>query len=75
MASLPLPNQPLRSRYSGLFLVLKRTIEVNYVIESPKKCKNKKHHVHMNLLKKYCERDDLKENVENVREVSFSGAH
>ncbi|XP_063600010.1 uncharacterized protein LOC134776228 [Penaeus indicus] len=66
LALLPLPNQPLQSRYAGPFRILKRTSDTNYVIETPKRRK-KQRHVHVNLLKKYYERNDLKE---NVREVS-----
>jgi len=70
LALLPLANQPLQSRYAGPFRILKRTSDVNYVIETPKRRK-KQRHVHVNLLKKYYERGDLKENMENVREVSM----
>ncbi|XP_037803376.1 uncharacterized protein LOC119597807 [Penaeus monodon] len=66
LALLPLANQPLQSRYAGPFRILKRTSDVNYVIETPKRRK-KQRHVHVNLLKMYYERGDLKENMENVR--------
>jgi len=65
LALLPLPNQPLQSRYTGPFRILKRTSDTNYVIETPKRRK-KNRHVHVNLLKKYHERGDIKDEVRNV---------
>lgn len=56
LALLPLPNKPLKSRYSGPFQVLKRVSDVNYVLATPHRRK-KKRHIHMNLLKKYHVRD------------------
>lgn len=50
LALLPL-NQPLQSRYTGPFRVLKRTSGVNYLTETPKRHK-KQRRVHANLLKK-----------------------
>lgn len=53
---LPLPNQPLKSRFSGPYKVLKRTSDVNYVLATPDRRK-KKLLVHVNSLKSYHTRD------------------
>jgi len=66
---LTLHNQPLQSRDARLFNVLERSSDVRCAIEIPKRRK-KKRHVHVNLPKKYYERDDLKENTGNVSDVS-----
>ncbi|XP_069981706.1 uncharacterized protein [Penaeus vannamei] len=68
LALLPLPNQPLQSRYTGPFRILKRTSDINYVIETPKRRKENRH-VHVKLLKKYHERGDIKDDVRNVSMV------
>nr|XP_027228061.1 uncharacterized protein LOC113820009 [Penaeus vannamei] len=52
------------SRDARLFNVLERSSDVRCAIEIPKRRK-KKRHVHVNLPKKYYERDDLKENTGN----------
>nr|XP_027227085.1 uncharacterized protein LOC113819048 [Penaeus vannamei] len=62
---IPVAAYPLQSRYTGPFRILKRTSDTNYVIETPKRRK-KNRHVHVNLLKKYHERGDIKDEVRNV---------
>nr|XP_027239511.1 uncharacterized protein LOC113830501 isoform X2 [Penaeus vannamei] len=52
------------SRDARLFNVLERSSDVRCAIEIPERRK-KKRHVHVNLPKKYYERDDLKENTGN----------
>ncbi|XP_042858103.1 uncharacterized protein LOC122244300 [Penaeus japonicus] len=70
LALLPLPKKPLRSQYHGPFRVLKRTNEVNYIIETPERRK-KKRKVHVNLLKKYHSREDSGVSVEKVKAVAL----
>ena len=69
LALLPMPNQPLKSRYSGPFKVLKRVSEVNYVLATPLRRK-KKRSIHVNLLKKYCLRDRQCVTEEYVKDVA-----
>ena len=69
LALLPMPNQPLKSRYSGPFKVLKRVSEVNYVLATPLRRK-KKRSIHVNLLKKYHLRDGQSVTDENVKDVA-----
>ena len=69
LALLPMPNQPLKSRYSGPFKVLKRVSDVNYVLATPLRRK-KKRHIHVNLLKKYYVRDGQTVTDGNTKEVA-----
>ncbi|XP_069980180.1 uncharacterized protein [Penaeus vannamei] len=64
---LTLHNQPLQSR-DARQLNLQRFSNINRANEMTTRCKKK--HVHVNLLKKYCEQNDLKENTGNVSDVS-----
>lgn len=54
---LPMPSQPLRSRYSGPFQVIKRVSDVNCILATPHRRK-KRRLVHVNLLKMYHVMDD-----------------
>lgn len=52
LALLPLPNQPLQSKFYGPYKVLERAGDLNYIIATPDRRK-KIRKVHVNLLKKY----------------------
>lgn len=65
LALLPIPKQPLQSRYSGPYDVLERVGDLNYVIATPERRK-KKRCVHVNLLKLYYSRDQSQGGVEKV---------
>ncbi|XP_063586255.1 uncharacterized protein LOC134763618 [Penaeus indicus] len=70
LALLPIHKQPLCSKYHGPFRVLKRTSEVNYVIETPERRK-KKRLVHVNLLKKYHSREDTGNDVDKAKVIAL----
>jgi len=70
LALLPIHKQPLCSKYHGPFRVMKRTSEVNYIIETPERRK-KKRLVHVNLLKKYHSREDTGANRVKAKTVAL----
>lgn len=73
LALLPLLQQPLKSRFSGPYQVLKRTSNVNYILATPERRK-KKRVVHVNLLKEYHTREGVVvENAvpDNIKDVAM----
>ncbi|KAK3880561.1 hypothetical protein Pcinc_014957 [Petrolisthes cinctipes] len=52
LALLPLPDQPLQSKFYGPYKVLERAGDLNYIIATPDRRK-KIRKVHINLLKRY----------------------
>jgi len=53
---LPIPEHPLRTKFHGPYVVEQQLRPVDYVIATPDRQKTK-HACHVNLLKKYHERD------------------
>jgi hypothetical protein len=64
LAFLPVPGTPLHARYFGLYVVEKKN-ELNYVIVTPDRRKNKQL-CHVNMLKPYHERKRLMQLVQVV---------
>ena len=49
---LPVQGQPLQARYSGPFIIEKKITDVDYVIYTPGRCKQKSF-CHVNILQLY----------------------
>ena len=56
LALLPLPGRPLQARYFGPYTIDKKTSDLNYIINTPGRRKNKQM-CHVNMLKEYFDRD------------------
>ena len=56
IALLPIPGRPLQARYYGPYTVEKRLSDVNYIVNTPRRRKQKQL-CHINMLKKYIDRD------------------
>ena len=56
LALLPIPGRPLQARYFGLYTIDKKTSDLNYIINTPGRRKNKQM-CHVNMLKEYFDRD------------------
>ena len=56
LALLPIPGRPLQARYFGPFTIDKKTSDLNYIINTPGRRKNKQM-CHVNMLKEYFDRD------------------
>ena len=56
IALLPIPGRPLQARYYGPYTVEKKLSDVNYIVNTPGKRKQKQL-CHINMLKKYIDRD------------------
>ena len=54
---LPLPGEPLKAKFSGPYCVKKKLNDVNYVISTPYRRQSKRV-CHVNMLKKYYDRDN-----------------
>ena len=54
---LPLPGEPLKAKFSGPHCVKKKLNSVNYIISTPDRRKTQRV-CHVNMLKKYYERDE-----------------
>ena len=57
LALLPIPGIPLQSRYYGPYTVHKKISDVNYIINTPRRRKQKQL-CHINMLKEYIDRDN-----------------
>ena len=53
---LPIPGRPLQARYYGPYTVDKKLSDVNYIVNTPGRRKRKQL-CHINMLKKYIDRD------------------
>ena len=56
LALLPIPGRPLQARYFGPYTIDKKTSDLNYIINTPGRRKNKQMR-HVNMLKEYFDRD------------------
>ena len=71
---LPIPGNPLKSKFSGPYVVTQKLTPQNYVICTPDRRKDTQM-VHVNLLKSYVGRnlkEDSKDNIRNVNCISTS---
>lgn len=55
---LPVPGSALQAKYSGPYTVERQVSEVDYLVKTPDR-KRKTRLCHVNLLKPYCERDQV----------------
>ena len=56
LALLPIPGKPLQARYYGPYTVDKQISDVNYIVNTPGRRKQKQL-CHVNMLKQYIDRD------------------
>ena len=56
LALLPIPGKPLQAIYYGPYTVDKKLSDVNYIVNTPGRRKQKQL-CHINLLKKYIDKD------------------
>ena len=56
LALLPIPGRLLQARHFGPYTIYKKTSDVNYIINTPGRRKNKQM-CHVNMLKEYFDRD------------------
>ena len=56
LALLPIPGKPLQARYYGPYTVHKQISDVNYIVNTPGRRKQKQL-CHVNMLKQYIDRD------------------
>ena len=56
LALLPIPGRPLQGRYFGPYTIDKKTSDLNYIINTSGRRKNKQM-CHVNMLKEYFDRD------------------
>ena len=56
LALLPIPGRPLQARYYGPYTVDKKLSDVNYIVNTPGR-RNQKQLCHINMFKKYIDRD------------------
>ena len=56
LALLPIPGKPLQARYYGPYTADKKTSDVNYIVNTPGRRKQKQL-CHVNMLKQYIDRD------------------
>ena len=56
LALLPIPGKPLQARYYGPYTVDKKLNDINYIVNTPGRRKDKQL-CHINMLKKYIDRD------------------
>ena len=56
LALLPIPGRPLQAGYFGPYTIDKKTSDLNYIINTPGRRKNKQM-CHVNMLKEYFDRD------------------
>ena len=63
LALLPIPGRPLQARYFGRYTVEKKASDLNYIITTPDRRKQK---CHINMLKEYVDRDSSNVALVNV---------
>ena len=56
LALLPIPGKPLQARYYGPYTVDKKISDVNYIVNTPGRHKQKQL-CHVKMLKQYIDRD------------------
>ena len=56
LALLPIPGRPLQARYFGPYTVEKKANDLNYIMTTPDRCKQKQLW-HINMLKEYVDSD------------------
>ena len=64
---LPIPGSPLKSKYSGPYVISQKLSDLNYIVKTPDRRKDTQL-VHVNLIKPYVRRelpDDSENNVSN----------
>ena len=66
LALLPVPGRPLQARYFGPYVIEKKMSDLNYILQTPDRRKQKQL-CHINMLKPYFERKD--DNVHPVQSV------
>ena len=64
---MPIPGRPLQARYFGPYTVEKKASDINYIITTPDRRKQKQL-CHINMLKEYVDRD--RSNVPPVNVIS-----
>ena len=69
IALLSIPGRPLQARYYGPYTVEKKLIDVNYIINTPGRRKQKQL-CHINMLKKYIDRDSDSSVISSVSIVN-----
>ena len=69
LAILPVTGKPLQARFHGPYQIHKKISEVNYVVLTPDRRKEKQL-CHINMLKPYIEREDCNESVHPISAVS-----
>ena len=62
---MPIPGRPLQARYFGPYTVEKKASELNYIITTPDRRKQKQL-CHINMLKEYVDRDSSNVALVNV---------
>ena len=67
LALLPIPGRPLQARYFGPYTVEKKASDLNYIITTPDRRKQKQL-CHINMLKEYVDRDSS--NVAPINVIS-----
>ena len=69
LAIFPVTGKPLQARFHGPYQIHKKISEVNYVVLTPDRRKEKQL-CHINMLKPYIEREDCNESVHPISAVS-----
>ena len=69
IALLSIPGRPLQARYYGPYTVEKKLIDVDYIINTPGRRKHKQL-CHINMLKKYIDRDSDSSVISSVSIVN-----
>ena len=62
---MPVPDRPFQARYVGPYIVEKKGCDLNYIITTPDRRKQKQL-CHINMLKEYVDRDSLNGATVNV---------
>ena len=69
LALLPIPGRPLQARYFGPCIVDKKVSDLNYILLTPDRRKQKQL-CHVNMLKPYYDRNSTSDVVHNVTAVN-----